>query len=109
MAYDLTAQPTTSIGIFTNNLMLEVGKTYDLVPGNTDGSATADYMAGKEDKYTIISSLRGELTITNLDEQEKTVGGTFWYDAVNAEGSKVEIREGRFNVSYLERIWFNRW
>ncbi len=43
----------------------------------------------------------GELTISKLDTQQKIISGTFWYDAVNAVGDKVEVRDGRFDMRYV--------
>lgn len=42
----------------------------------------------------------GELKITRLDVSKSIISGTFWFDAVNSKGEKVEIREGRFDWNY---------
>jgi hypothetical protein len=42
----------------------------------------------------------GELKITKIDVSKSIVSGTFWFDAVNSKGEKVEIREGRFDWNY---------
>lgn len=44
--------------------------------------------------------MAGELTITHLDEERQIVSGTFWFDAVNKQGEKVQVREGRFDMRY---------
>ena len=44
----------------------------------------------------------GKLIITKLDEINQIVSGTFWFDAVNDKGEKVEVREGRFDVHYVK-------
>lgn len=43
---------------------------------------------------------KGELKITRFDEANQIVSGTFWFDAVNEKGEKVEVREGRFDMRY---------
>jgi len=45
-------------------------------------------------------SMNGELHIARFDRILGIVSGTFWFDAVNMEGEKVEIREGRFDMKY---------
>lgn len=52
-------------------------------------------------KYTTTNVSIGELKITKLDTQQKIISGTFWYDAINASGEKVEVREGRFDMRYV--------
>jgi hypothetical protein len=51
--------------------------------------------------YTTTNTYIGELKITKLDTQQKIISGTFWYDAINNAGEKVEIREGRFDMRYV--------
>ena len=51
--------------------------------------------------YRTKNSVPGELKITKLDTQQKIISGTFWYDAINCNGEKVEIRDGRFDMHYV--------
>ena len=44
---------------------------------------------------------QGELKITKLNTQQKIISGTFWFDAVNTQGEIVKIREGRFDMRYV--------
>ena len=39
---------------------------------------------------------------TRLDEVKQIVSGTFWFDAVNDKGEKVEVREGRFDMIFTK-------
>lgn len=57
---------------------------------------------GDIDEYTTKSDFKGELYISNFDEINQIVSGTFWFDAVNNKGVKVEMREGRFDVQYVK-------
>ncbi|MFM6953374.1 MAG: DUF6252 family protein, partial [Sphingobacteriaceae bacterium] len=45
---------------------------------------------------------KGELTITRFDDVNQIISGTFWFDAVNKDGVKVEVREGRFDVHFIK-------
>jgi hypothetical protein len=45
---------------------------------------------------------KGELTITRFDDINQIMSGTFWFDAVNKDGVKVEVREGRFDVHFIK-------
>ena len=44
--------------------------------------------------------LNGELKITKLNTQQRIISGTFWFDAI-LSGEKIEIREGRFDMRYV--------
>jgi hypothetical protein len=45
---------------------------------------------------------KGELTITRFDDANQIMSGTFWFDAVNKDGVKVEVRDGRFDVHFIK-------
>ena len=38
--------------------------------------------------------------IVRVDKEKNIISGTFWFDAVNEQGKKVEIREGRFDMVF---------
>lgn len=42
----------------------------------------------------------GELKITKLDPVNLIISGTFWFDAINHTGEKIQIRDGRFDMIY---------
>jgi len=50
------------------------------------------------DSYKTNSTNTGKLIVTYWDYNKGIISGTFSFDAVNATGEKVEIREGRFDV-----------
>ena len=50
--------------------------------------------------YETTSTVTGELKITNHNYNDATISGVFWFDAINSDGEKVEIREGRFDMKY---------
>lgn len=55
---------------------------------------------GIEEYYTN-SIHKGELNITRFDLEKQIMSGTFWFDAVNQDGKKVEVRDGRFDVHFI--------
>ncbi|QZK99369.1 hypothetical protein K5L05_11390 [Flavobacterium psychrophilum] len=52
------------------------------------------------DYYSTKSTIVGELKITHHNFNNAIMSGTFWFDAVNSNGEKVQIREGRFDMHY---------
>lgn len=41
----------------------------------------------------------GELNITRYDTINKIISGTFWFDLMSEKRTKIEIREGRFDLT----------
>ena len=48
--------------------------------------------------YSTNSTVTGELIITYYNFNPAIISGTFWFDAINSSGQKVEVRNGRFDV-----------
>ncbi|CAL2076405.1 conserved exported protein of unknown function [Tenacibaculum sp. 190524A02b] len=96
-----------AVNIATKNHVLEQGKTYELISGNGNslfGNYTI-YNGGISniDKYvTNGNSIKGELTIKYLNKQKNIISGTFWFNAVNTNDEKIEIRDGRFDMQYSQ-------
>ncbi|WP_304067356.1 DUF6252 family protein [Pedobacter glucosidilyticus] len=88
-----------SIIINTDSLKIEQNKTYMFENFGMKGLSYARYTVSLDTYYTNTDN-SGELKITRLDESKKIISGTFWFDAVNEVGEKVEVREGRFDMSY---------
>lgn len=44
----------------------------------------------------------GQITIMKFDRANNIISGTFWFDAINSTGAKVEVREGRFDLKFSE-------
>ena len=96
----------TSVGLFTDSLKIQEGLKY-LLDSSEKGKVYAHYSnltngpTQNEWFYeTKKINFGGELWIKKLDTINQIVSGTFWFDAVNANGQKVEVREGRFDVHY---------
>ncbi len=93
-----------SIGIFTDSLVISQGVIIKLygpfVKGKSFG-LHGKYISGSSGSlYYTQSSGTGELHITKFDEINRIVSGTFWFDATNSDGEKVQVREGRFDMNY---------
>jgi Family of unknown function (DUF6252) len=80
---------------------MQEGTTYNL-QNQKDNGALAEYTIVDDYlNYNIYTSLTGELTITKFDEINKIASGTFWFNAENDKGEKVEVRDGRFDAKIL--------
>jgi len=92
-----------AIGLFADSLKLAENKKYQFSTrenGNvsarysySDNSVSKTFITG-EDIYI------GELWIKKLDTVKLIVSGFFWFNAIDENGEKIEIREGRFDMRY---------
>lgn len=88
------------LGLSTDNLKIEEGKTY-ILQDKIDGNASAAYLNGNDSFYT--SSIeKGEMKISKLDLIKHIVSGTFWYDIKDGKGVTHKIREGRFDMPFTQ-------
>jgi uncharacterized protein DUF6252 len=92
-----------NIGIFTDSLKIQQGITLVLKNQNVPGEAYGLYTVSKiqgSTEYQTNATDTGEIAIKKLDEINRIVSGTFWFDAINSLGQKVKVREGRFDLKY---------
>ncbi len=85
-----------------DNVLLEE-KTFILSDLNTDGQFAGNFYIisnGSIIEYPTNSINTGELTILRFDYGNQIISGTFWFDGVNKDGKKVEVRQGRFDVKF---------
>ncbi|MEA3444602.1 MAG: DUF6252 family protein [Bacteroidota bacterium] len=70
--------------------------TLSLIPTVTEMSAVykASTDATTEDTY---AALEGEIVLTEVDTNEKTISGTFKFSALNLLTETIEITEGKFD------------
>lgn len=96
--------PLRSIHILSNKIEFMENKTYQLKDEEPENSVFANYLlgGGLYGGYVTTNLASGELTITKLVPTKSIISGTFWFDAVNSNGEKVEIREGRFDMQYSQ-------
>jgi hypothetical protein len=87
-----------------DSMKLSTGMVIDLT--NRKGMGGAIYSVLDESQnyitYYVNDSLRGKMTISQLDEVNKIISGTFFFDAINRLGEKVHITEGRFDTKYTQ-------
>jgi hypothetical protein len=98
---------TSSVGFrITENIMKE--GTIPLLNKSTEEKDTVIYASFFSEEigveigknlFEIKSIESGELTILKLDTINKIISGIFYFDAYNPDGLKVEVREGRFDLS----------
>ncbi len=88
------------IGLSTKRLEIQEGAKYTLKKNiNGDAYGTFAYNA----VFSHTSNIEtGELTITKLDFENNIVSGTFWFDVKDDNGVVHEIREGRFDMQYIQ-------
>jgi hypothetical protein len=92
----------------SDNIDLKEGATYNLTQDLNDSSKSyffGSYFYSNNSAvgittYTTNQINTGQFTISNLDTTKFIISGTFWFDAVNNKGEKVEVRQGRFDVHY---------
>jgi len=101
---DLRGTGNLTTSVQTSRVNLQVGQTYITNKNTVDNGdytgAGAGYLKSISNIYRTNAVNTGELKITKLDPSESIISGTFWFDAVNAAGEKVEIRQGRFDWNY---------
>ena len=104
-----TKSDIKAINISTNPVQLIENTTYNLIARTNNGTNynsnfgqyTIYSNTTQDIKFETTNSITGELKITKLNIQQRIVSGTFWYDAINSDGEKVEVRDGRFDMRYL--------
>ena len=99
---DRSSGPNVSVQTLRVNLLQ--GETYLLNKNSIDdGDFTGGggaYRLSSVNKYYTNSIKTGALKITRIDLSNSIISGTFWFDAVNSNGEKVQVREGRFDMHY---------
>jgi len=95
-----------NIGIasLNQNLHDNVGVVFPLAV-REDNSKYGTYSINSEappspNFYSTNTIVTGELLITYHNFNNAILSGTFWFDAINSNGEKVEVREGRFDLRY---------
>lgn len=76
---------------FTINNILSV---YNWLGQYTEGPTTANVFNTKVD-------VNGTLTVETLDEENKIMSGSFAFDAVNSDGTKISITDGRYDTHFV--------
>lgn len=88
------------LGLSTDNLKIEQGKTY-VLQAKIDGNASAKYFDDSGNFHTSPTE-KGEMTITKLDFTKHIVSGIFFYDIKDSNGVLHKITNGRFDMPFTE-------
>lgn len=101
---DLRKGGVESVIIQLKKINLKQEEIYVL---NKNSDYDGDFLGGGAAYFPVLTNIyttntlkTGELKITRIDVSKSIVSGTFWFDAINSKGEKVEIREGRFDWNY---------
>ncbi|MFD2891571.1 hypothetical protein ACFS5J_06030 [Flavobacterium chuncheonense] len=95
-----------TIGIFSNNTELHNNVSIPLILSEFANNSRYGLYTILNDnyqnnqQYQTTDLITGELKVTYHNYEEAIISGTFWFDAINSDGEKVEIREGRFDMKY---------
>lgn len=87
-----------SIFIEMRGIQLSPNETYKLK--ESDSGVYAAFLTENLTAYSTSNETIGEIFISHLDESKRIISGTFWFNGRNKQGEIVEVREGRFDVSY---------
>ncbi|MDJ0367996.1 hypothetical protein QMK33_22875 [Hymenobacter sp. H14-R3] len=91
-------QVVNSIGINTDSLALETGKTYQFKSGK--GSAQANVIYGNS-PYQKLDTDPGQLLITRCDLTQRILSGRFDFVATDkSTGKQIHISDGRFDIKF---------
>jgi len=101
---DRDSKDRRSIALFMENIEIEEGKKYSLAQSKSkfEPQAMGQYLTLDPTIATFLTDTFyvGELWVKKFDLEKNIVSGTFWFDAVNEQGQKVQVREGRFDVLF---------
>ena len=104
-----STQENKSINISLNPNFLTQNTTYLLGKITDNGSSYTsnfgEYIVTSNIANAILYStneiLVGEIKINKLNTAQRIIAGTFWYDAINPQGEVVKVRDGRFDMRYV--------
>ncbi|CAA0162587.1 conserved hypothetical protein [Tenacibaculum maritimum] len=89
-----------AINIASRKLELKVNTPYILREYSSNSQYGEFFIYKVNKEFSTTPKITGELIITHHDYNKAIISGTFWFDAVNNAGEKVEVREGRFDMKY---------
>lgn len=101
-AHDYKGKPRSFFNIGMDSMKLSNGILIKL--NNRRGMGGATYAILDENgnyvTYNVSDILFGEMYITKIDEENQILSGSFWFEADNRFGQKIQITEGRFDLKY---------
>ena len=98
-------EKSQSIGIGGDSIVI-TNRIYNLDSKNIDGKLYGMYLFSQigtlGNSYYTNEIQKGQITIKYFNTTNQIVSGTFWFDAIdNTTGKIVQIREGRFDLTYV--------
>ena len=101
---DLRGTGFKEVFVQTGKTVLQLNQINSLNKNPIDNGdytgAGGGYSTSLSNKFYTNTIKTGELKITKLDPANSIISGTFWFDAINATGEVVQIRQGRFDWRY---------
>lgn len=90
-------EPRVTIGIETDSLFIEEGKTYSLksLKGFASARVLSDIIP-----YRMSANDVGELVVTKHNTNQRILSGRFSFTVSHSNGTTLNITEGRFDVRY---------
>lgn len=95
----------TTVGFGMDSIKMGIGIYILKVRNNGNGGGQFGYYDDNNPNGNLFSTsefVTGELQIRKFDTINQIASGTFWFDAINAAGQKVQIRDGRFDMRYTQ-------
>lgn len=93
-----------TVNILCDSVKLVEGKTYNLqepTRGNSRGNYR-HFINSSWDNFLTYSPMSGQLLLTKFDEMNQIASGTFWFNAVDANGDTVHVTDGRFDMQFTK-------
>jgi hypothetical protein len=95
---------SSSVTLLANHIIIKENSKY-VLRNYADSNAIYGRYAIVSDtninEFVNKDAFQGELYVSKFDEIKQIVSGTFWFDALNGKGEKVEVRDGRFDVYFV--------
>jgi hypothetical protein len=94
-----------NLNIDIDSLSLQKGKTYELQTQGIKGIAYGNYRKFTNNTlndFFTYSLSSGQLNLTKFDEINQIASGTFWFNAVDANGDTVHVTDGRFDMQFTK-------
>ena len=96
-ALDLNPASRPAVSITTDSLLVSEGLTYNFK--NAKGNTKAFYVSSGN-VFSKLDNDTGQLKIIKFDQLNRIISGTFSFIGTDENGTKVNVTEGRFDVSY---------
>jgi hypothetical protein len=100
---EVTSTDIASVSIGTDSLTVSAGNHYVLQQNIVRGNASAQYSISSPSYspyYTTTNQVVGDLYLSRFDLAYQIASGTFWFNAIDANGDTVKVTNGRFDMQF---------